>query len=116
MRWAAPALVGALPDRALALVNTSDAALRARLHTMGVQVVGARALLKDIAAVRGTVKPTTSGSAFAVPPIYSIYRRNLGILHHHRIPFPACIRSSKSSRTARRSTQKSLPCDSRYLS
>ena len=30
-----------------------------------------------------------------------------------RIPFPACIRSSKSSRTARRSTQKSLPCDSR---
>ena len=45
--------------------------------------------------------------------IYSIYRRNLGILHHHRIPFPACIRSSKSSRTARRSTQKSLPCDSR---
>ena len=36
-----------------------------------------------------------------VPPIYSIYRRNLGILHHHRIPFPACIRSSKSSRTAR---------------
>ena len=48
-----------------------------------------------------------------VPPIYSIYRRNLGILHHHRIPFPACIRSSKSSRTARRSTQKSLPCDSR---
>ena len=27
----------------------------------------------------------------AVPPIYSIYRRNLGILHHHRIPFPACI-------------------------
>ena len=48
-----------------------------------------------------------------VPPIYSIRRRNLGILHHHRIPFPACIRSSKSSRTARRSTQKSLPCDSR---
>ena len=48
-----------------------------------------------------------------VPPIYSIYGRNLGILHHHRIPFPACIRSSKSSRTARRSTQKSLPCDSR---
>ena len=48
-----------------------------------------------------------------VPPIYSIYRRNLGILHHHRIPFPACIRSSKSSRTARRSTQKSLACDSR---
>ena len=28
-----------------------------------------------------------------VPPIYSIYRRNLGILHHHRIPFRACIAS-----------------------
>ena len=54
-----------------------------------------------------------SGIVHAVPPIYSIHRRNLGILHHHRIPFPACIRSSKSSRTARRSTQKSLPCDSR---
>ena len=53
------------------------------------------------------------GLTTLVPPIYSIYRRNLGILHHHRIPFPACIRSSKSSRTARRSTQKSLPCDSR---
>ena len=44
-------LVGALPDRAMALVYTSDAALRARLHAMGAQVVGARALLKDIAAV-----------------------------------------------------------------
>ena len=40
---------------------------------------------------------------YVVPPIYSIYGRNLGILHHHRIPFPACLRSSKSSRTARRS-------------
>ena len=53
------------------------------------------------------------GGIRGVPPIYSIHRRNLGILHHHRIPFPACIRSLKSSRTARRSTQKSLPCDSR---
>ena len=44
-------LVGALPDRAMALVYTSDAALRARLHAMVAQVVGARALLKDIAAV-----------------------------------------------------------------
>ena len=44
-------LVGALPDRSMALVYTSDAALRARLHAMGAQVVGARALLKDIAAV-----------------------------------------------------------------
>ena len=57
--------MGALPDRAMALVYTSDAALRARLHVMGAQVVGARALLKDIAAVRGTVEPATSGGAFA---------------------------------------------------
>ena len=48
------------------------------------------------------------GSISACPSHYSIHRRNLGILHHHRIPFPACIRSSKSSRTARRSTQKIL--------
>ena len=58
-------LVGALPDRAMALVYTSDAALRARLHAMGAKVAGARALLKDIAAVRGTVEPATSGGAFA---------------------------------------------------
>ena len=36
-------LVGALPDRSMALVYTSDAAFRARLHAMGAQVVGARA-------------------------------------------------------------------------
>ena len=48
----------------------------------------------------------------SLPFIPSI-AETLGILHHHRIPFPACIRSSKSSRTARRSTQKFLPCDSR---
>ena len=62
---------------------------------------------------RALIEKLRAGWGKAVPPIYSIYRRNLGILHHHRIPFPACIRSSKSSRTARRSTQKSLPCDSR---
>ena len=60
-----------------------------------------------------TFGPEQGSDPPIVPPIYSIHRRNLGILHHHRIPFPACIRSSKSSRTARRSTQKSLPCDSR---
>ena len=53
-------LVGALPDRTVALVYTSDAALRARLHAMGAQVAGARALLNGIAAVRGTVEPATS--------------------------------------------------------
>ena len=71
-----------------------------------------RAAIIDAAREMGF---TVEGNApRAVPPIYSIHRRNLGILHHHRIPFPACIiRSSKSSRTVRRSTQKSLPCDSR---
>ena len=73
---------------------------------------------EDLPADRGNwVFPSPSSASGhvedPVPPIYSIHRRNLGILHHHRIPFPACIRSSKSSRTARRSTQKSLPCDSR---
>ena len=57
-------LVGALPNRALALVYTSDSALRARLHAMGAQVAGAQALLKDIAAVRGTAEPAASGSAW----------------------------------------------------
>ena len=33
----------------------------------------------------------SSRGRLVIPPIYSIYRRNLGILHHHRIPFPACI-------------------------
>ena len=54
-------LVGALSDRATALVYTSDAELRARLHGIGAQVAGARALLKEIAAVRGTIEPTTNG-------------------------------------------------------
>ena len=42
-----------------------------------------------LASIDFFVVPTAT-----VPPIYSIHRRNLGILHHHRIPFPACIRSS----------------------
>ena len=58
-------LVGALPDRATALVYTSDAGLRARVHALGAQVEGARALLKDIAAVRGTMDPSASGGALA---------------------------------------------------
>ena len=54
----------------------------------------------------------------AVPPIYSICGRNLGILHHPRTPFPAGIRSStppsppssaNSSSVVRRSTQNFLP-------
>ena len=62
---------------------------------------------------RGAAACARRPVSMTCPPIYSIHRRNLGILHHHRIPFPACIISSKSSRTARHSTQKSLPCDSR---
>ena len=56
-------LVGALPDRAMALVYTSDAALRTRLHAMGAQ-----ALLKDIAAVPTTTTASpTSTSASTTP-------------------------------------------------
>ena len=46
-------MVSALPDRAGALVYTSDARLRARIRALGARVAGARALLKDIEAVRG---------------------------------------------------------------
>ena len=38
-------LVRALPDRATSLVYTSDAELRDRVHALGAQVAGARALL-----------------------------------------------------------------------
>jgi predicted RNA-binding protein with PIN domain len=58
-------LVGALPDRTTALVYTSDAGLRSRVHAMGAQVAGAQALLKGIAAVRGTTEPSTNGGAIA---------------------------------------------------
>ena len=54
-------LVDALPDRSMALVYTSDAKLRARVHALGAQVAGARALLNDIAAVRDPMEPTASG-------------------------------------------------------
>ena len=48
-----------------ALVYTSDAGLRSRVHAMGAQVAGAQALLKGIAAVRGTTEPSTNGGAIA---------------------------------------------------
>ena len=44
-------LVGAIPDPATALVYTSDAGLRARVHVLGARVAGARALLEEIATV-----------------------------------------------------------------
>ena len=53
-------LVGALPDPAMALVYTSDARLRARVHALGARVAGARALLDEIAAVRNAGVPSAS--------------------------------------------------------
>lgn len=47
-------LVGALPDPAAALVYTSDSALRDRVRALGGEVAGARALLKEVAAVGDT--------------------------------------------------------------
>ena len=44
-------LVGTIPDPATALVYTSDAGRRARVHALGARVAGARALLEEIAAV-----------------------------------------------------------------
>lgn len=45
-------LVGALPNRAEALVYTSDSGLRARVQGLGAEVAGARTLLDEIAAVQ----------------------------------------------------------------
>ena len=50
-------LVAALPDPSTALVHTSDTGLRARVHALGAQVAGARALLDEIAAARDTMEP-----------------------------------------------------------
>ena len=49
-------LVAALPDPATALVYTSDAGLRVRVHALGAQVAGARALLDEIAAAGDTTE------------------------------------------------------------
>ena len=57
-------LVDALADRATALVYTSDAGLRARVHALGAEVAGARALLNEIATSRDTMEPNACGSAF----------------------------------------------------
>ena len=53
-------LVSALPDSAMALVYTSDAGLRARVHALGARIAGARALLDEIAAVRDATGPSAS--------------------------------------------------------
>ena len=55
-------LVGALPDPAMALVYTSDAGLRARVHALG-----ARALLDEIAAVRDATTGPSASDEVVVP-------------------------------------------------
>ena len=55
-------LVGALPDPAMALVYTSDAGLRARVHALG-----ARALLDEIAAVRDATTGPSAGDEVVAP-------------------------------------------------
>ena len=54
-------LVRALPDRTTSLVYTSDAELRDRVHALGAQVAGARAILNEIAALRGTAGQSATG-------------------------------------------------------
>ena len=54
-------LVRARRDRATSLVYTSDAALRDRVHALGAQVAGARALLNHLTALRGTVGQSATG-------------------------------------------------------
>ena len=55
-------LVGALPNPAAAVVYTSDVALRARVHALGAEVAGARALLDAIAAMRSPGGPKPTGA------------------------------------------------------
>ena len=64
-------LVRALPHRATSLVYTSDAELQDRVRMLGAQVAGARALLNEIAALRGTVTLSSSPSLnkYAAPTI-----------------------------------------------
>ena len=57
-------LVDALPDRKAVLVYTSDAGLRARVHALGAEVVGARTLLDEFAAARDAVEPSASGGSY----------------------------------------------------
>lgn len=54
-------LVDALPERSTSLVYTSDAELRARVRALGAQVAGAQALLREIAATRGTMDSSVTG-------------------------------------------------------
>lgn len=55
-------LVRALPHRVTSLVYTSDAEMQDRVHMLGAQVAGARALLNEIGALRGTVIHPSSPS------------------------------------------------------
>ena len=59
-------LVAALSDPATALVYTSDAGLRARVHALGARVAGARALLDEIATATDTTE-RSAGDEVVVP-------------------------------------------------
>ena len=48
-------MVAVLPDPSGALVYTSDAGLRSRVHAFGARASGARTLLNEISAVRETM-------------------------------------------------------------
>ena len=61
-------LADALTYPATALVYTSDAQLRARVHALGARVAGARALLDEIAAMRNTTKPDGSVPTSRIEP------------------------------------------------
>ena len=60
-------LVHEHPNRAASLVYTSDAKLRTRVHALGAQVAGARALLNEIAAVRAVVEQLGTGRSLDHP-------------------------------------------------
>ena len=61
-------LIDALPRPETALVYTSDAGLRARVHELGAQVAGARALLDAIAALCDEVQ-AKAGSLSTEPSL-----------------------------------------------
>ena len=57
-------LVHEQPDRAAALVYTSDAKLRTRVKALGTQVIGSRTLLGHLATVSGPKEPIDTGHSY----------------------------------------------------
>ena len=82
-------LVSSLPDRAVALVYTSDAGLRARVHALGARVAGARAMLEEIAAV-STRRSRAQAAAYSSPAE--------GAARSSYTPFRACPRTLETPR------------------